>query len=485
MKIGHTPLGAIVSKKKILAGVTALTLIGGIAPALINNSYAAETNPYYDPDETIFAAVGPYYATSVYEELRYYRQNDYNIRITDTDVADFYESDGLFDCGYLECIQGKKIGDTEIVLKKLGEETIHIPVRSVELTPKAYIAEELGGQISITGSLNGADDSLLAIEDVGKNGNVTISRTGQRSISIRSFDDEDTFASSAIILWKIGNQTVTATFCVFARAEGVDNVYHLPENEEILKKAAINVLVSAEIFGAEYPGEAVTTIDGSVFRFENTDGDGGSVVKLQGALDLNGASASESTKNKLKEKLPDNIKDVTFKDITISVNIFTKREQFIPIGPVVGSVVGSQESLGQSSATDDDDIHLIGHYESLSEPITMVIDVSDTTEVANGYTRKWYVTRDNNGTIERIEASYDKSTKTIRFSTNIFGLHAYGYVDEKAAPLVPDTGMAPQKVAMVATATFAPLAVLTLGAFIAKNKKKASNKLAKKHNHFE
>ncbi|MBP5512242.1 hypothetical protein J6X90_02550, partial [Candidatus Saccharibacteria bacterium] len=104
-----------------------------------------------------------------------------------------------------------------------------------------------------------------------------------------------------------------------------------------------------------------------------------------------------------------------------------------------------------------------------------------------GYARKWYVTRDNNGVIERLEATYDEETGTIHFKSNGLGFYAYGYVDYKIknVPGVPNTGARPMQQIATAVATVMPItAVIIFGSVLA-IKKRAAKKMAKKFNHFD
>ena len=478
MKLLHTPLDALTSKKKVIAGVAALALIGGITPALTNNTYAADLADDTE-EETVYTTIGPRYYTYVDDILGYYKNNNYDISIADTSVADFYTERCYTDYA---CLQGKKIGSTEIVLEKDGEDTLYIPVQSVELTPEAISLKKIGEKFSVTGSINGADDSLLTIYDVGGWG-VEARQTGERSVYIDSSNTSG--QGSAEINWMIGNQYVGGgTNYAFMAIEGIDNVFHISENEEVIERAVIDFVTSSfSDTPREMPSDSIfVTQEGNVFRFAMSDDNTyyGPMEKLQGSLDFYDASLSESTKDKLASELPKGVKGVKYKDIKVFV-----KEYFRQGG---GGEAAALNSLVAMPVNNNGGNMTIGYFESLVEPLTMAIDVSNVKAVKDGYTRKWYVTRDNNGTIEKVDATYDEDSDTIRFATNIFGLYAYGYVDEKEsapAPLVPNTGIAPKQIATTAVATILPLLGIAGVAFMIRSKKRTDNKLAKKHNHFE
>jgi hypothetical protein len=186
------------------------------------------------------------------------------------------------------------------------------------------------------------------------------------------------------------------------------------------------------------------------------------------------ANINNTTKDALTAKLPGKATGVTFS--SIEANVYN----------AYYSESSSVNERGISSVDEDINKDKIADFVKLGKAVTISLDVSDAEPVKSGMTRKWYVTREVNGNVETVsDITYNEKAKTITFKTDTFGNFAYGYVDTKAAPSVPNTGSAPEKVAMVATATFAPLAAIVLGAFIARSRKKAANKLAKKHNHFE
>ena len=563
MKMNHTPLGRFRSSKKFVAGAAALALVGGIAPTLVSTTHAPT-------DDTIYTTVGPFYFTTSNLDLDWISDNDATVRVADTSVADFYgyeggdvyvnslqtvspvttedletttlnldnlveetypgisddEYDGPISYSYCRtqyaCLQGKKVGETELIISRDGEEDIRIPVKSVELAPKAMNFTASGEVLSGTGSLNGADDSLLRIRETYRSENVALTVKGERGYSISSSEDATLRSElGGEIIWTIGRQTVGGgtRFMVFP-INAVDNIMGDKKNEQMLKKSTVNIFNTIYnnpekyefAFGLDRDIYGLAIDDGSVVNIYNSNGGkvirSGNVETLKTAklaearyigrydergflteLTAGDVEISKNEETKLTNKLPKNAVVSEFTDIEAIVY----RYYYIWNGSAEKRVKAMdvlQSGLGAESEEEDYLVikDQIADFVKLGKKISFSIDAPKTDAVAAGHTRKWYATYNNNGKIEKIEVAYDKETNTLNFETNVFGTYAFGYVDEKNrdfVPAVPDTGVAPSKVITTAVATFLPLVGIAGAAFIIRSKKHAAHKLAKKHNHFE
>jgi hypothetical protein len=499
MKLNHTPLGTVVSKKKLLLGALALALVGGIAPTSINNTYAT-----FDPGvpDTVYTVVGPDYFTYV----DYWVEEGETFRIADTSVADFYQYDGPspkasgksapslkvgyggpispFYCyGKYECIQGKKIGTTEIIHEKDGVEIERMPLTSVKLNPGANIMINRGETITGTGAIEGADNNLLHLEEVGARDGSAAVKTGERSYTVISANDTYMFRDVAHLVWMIGDQEVGGgTFFRSLNTSAVDNVYHSAENEALLSEILKDIYLQINTNHDIYYGQTFTIVasDGTVAHFNNLRYDEEpSSVRI--SLDIDETKPAEVTKDQLTSELPNGTKGVKFTNIKANIC-----ECFKESGEII-RVQSNNVGYGGEAVEDDEECEKAAEITQLGQDLDMAISVENVAGVKAGYARKWYVTRDNNGVIERIEATYDEETKTIHFKSNGLGFYAYGYVDEKInnVPGVPNTGIAPQKIIATAAVTITPLIVIAFVSFTVREKNRKANKLAKKHNHFE
>ena len=480
MKLNHTLLSAVASKKKLLLGALALTLVGGTAPALVNKTHAAA------PIQTMYTTVGPaYYTTTDFAD-----DSGLSYRIADTSVADFFDAGGgkkgVAPAGveaypiseracYVSiygCIQGKKIGSTEIIVERDGEEISHIPLVSVELFPRASSFINAGETITGTGSIKGADNNLLKLVSASSYyDDIVAAKTGDRSFTIATTSDNYHFLA-AELSWQIGNQRVGGgTNYLSFPVKATDNIFHSAENEA--KLAAIAFQILATTFDASsYEGGPITLEDGSIFIPIQRDpilvGDRST---LEITLDLEETTPAEDFKDELTSGFLDGTKGIKFAQTKADLTLCT-----INSGPVERSV-----------SSDDTECYLIGTYTQLGQELDMTLSVENVAGVKAGYARKWYVTRDNNGVIERLEATYDEETGTIHFKSNGLGFYAYGYVDEKInnVPGVPNTGARPMQQIATAVATVMPItAVIIFGSVLA-IKKRAAKKMAKKFNHFD
>ncbi len=79
------------------------------------------------------------------------------------------------------------------------------------------------------------------------------------------------------------------------------------------------------------------------------------------------------------------------------------------------------------------------HYlKNLSKPITLTIDLPELPEVAKGFTRKYYILREHDGVIEKLDATISEDGKTLLFASDKFSKYAIAYVDEEIKDTVTD-----------------------------------------------
>ena len=71
----------------------------------------------------------------------------------------------------------------------------------------------------------------------------------------------------------------------------------------------------------------------------------------------------------------------------------------------------------------------IKHLSSLSKGIELSAILPELPEVAKGYTRKYYVLREHDGKIERLDATLSEDGKTISFVSDKFSTYALAYAD--------------------------------------------------------
>ena len=82
----------------------------------------------------------------------------------------------------------------------------------------------------------------------------------------------------------------------------------------------------------------------------------------------------------------------------------------------------------------------IDRLTSISEPISLTIVLpTDLQEVAEGYTRTYYVARIHDGEVELLETTLADDGKSLTFETDSFSTYALTYVDSLASEEEPDT----------------------------------------------
>jgi len=502
MRMIHTPLGRLRSNKKFIAGAAALALVGGIAPALISNSHA---------EEAIYTTVGPDFYTIMNNALDYYDVS--RIYIEDTSIADWYDESWECEAEY-SCIQGKTVGETEIVVVRNTESNLYIPLKSVQLNSKAYYAHDNRSTVERTASLTGASNSLLSIydwDDYG-DGNGEFTRTGAASyrISSNNIENENDF----YITWQIGNQLVGGgTEVLLAPFEGHDLISHNEENEEILKNAAVSLIEENEdVTSLSYDGwvedskgnsaYSVTFTDDELRNFLNNVRTGapyarGATLMADEYIPESAADKQETINMVFEEDVTDARFLTTYAHIGNCVSLLSGADYFNDLDPEDG-IATYDEKSGRVCMN-------AAYIEELAEPVTISLDTDFAEPVEDGFERTWYVYENiirkavSGPRFTPVEFTYNEENDTLDFETTVFGAVAYGYIDKEVedepvdeptdepkedTPAVPNTGST-DKVVTTAVATFLPLMAIAAFSFVARAKKRAANKLAKKFNHFE
>ncbi len=510
MRLNHTPLGRARSNKKLIAGVAALALVGGITPALILNTHA---------EEMIYTTVGPDFYTITKDALNY--SDVSRIYIEDTSVADFY--DESWDCSEeYSCIQGKKTGETEIVVERTDNETLYLPLKSVKLNTNKYYVQDNRTTIERTATLTGAGNSLLSIYEVEDDeaGDATLEQTGTASyrISSNNIENENTFD----ITWKIGEQIVGGgTEIVLRPIEAHDKISHNSENEKILREAVVSLIEANEdVTSLSYNGTISDEAGNVAYGRKYTDSELRDFLNnvRTGAPYGVGAIMDISEYDPKTDNREEEVYKMVFGDKEVSgVHYMTA---YIGIGNCVNLVSGADylkrddyEDMYTSIASYDEESGRVcmnaARVEKLAKPLTYTLKTDDVEPVKEGFKRTWYVYLpdytiapgpDVDHAFNVVDSVYDEENNTLSFKSEYPAEFAYAYVDSEIeaepeegpeekpkddTPAVPNTGIAPTKVVSTAVTTFLPLMAIIGFAFIVRNKKKASNKLAKKHNHFE
>ncbi len=75
----------------------------------------------------------------------------------------------------------------------------------------------------------------------------------------------------------------------------------------------------------------------------------------------------------------------------------------------------------------------------LSKKIPLTIGVPEAPDIAEGYTRTYYILREHDGKVEKLDAVLSDDGKTLTFESDLFSRYAIAYVDTKNAEVTPDT----------------------------------------------
>ena len=491
MKSLHTLLGFKHSSKKqaVIAGFATMALAACVSAGNVN---AIERDVYGSidnlPDE-LYTLVGPMYFTfSSIESDELYDGNHYAY-IEDTDIADFLVSPfgggmamdenmppTIMECtDNYACIQGKKAGETNLIIEEDGEVVKRIHLVSGTFAPEYAKYIPSGVTYEGSGELTGIDNDLLKLVSVyTPSSKVQISKTGTRSLKITSNDTLDQ-GKVACGIWKIGNQYIGGgTNYNIIMVEVNDEASLNNANRDLLAFTTTSIFETIAYDPWNYGEKLMNGIDlpdltvanGSKINIIHPGENEYWVAYMPGfpgskyTIDLeliNEDHFKDGYAEELKENLPEKATSVSAGAIHVEVN-----------------------SVSPTFNSEDPTTIYIGEVVEFSDDITVTIQNVEVPELKAGYTRTWNVAfTDYEGETEVIDAEYDSEAKTLTFKTSKVGDFAFGYYDE-FIPLVPDTGSALEKVAKTAAVSFLPLIALTGVAFGIRNRKKASHKLAKK-----
>ena len=110
------------------------------------------------------------------------------------------------------------------------------------------------------------------------------------------------------------------------------------------------------------------------------------------------------------------------------------------------------------------------HLTELTQAINLLVQLPEMPELEDGYERSYYILREHNGKIDKIEATLSEDGSSLLFASDKFSKYAVVYVDTKIAE---DEEEAPET--LDAGLTYVGLAVLSLGATIISVKKLRNN----------
>ncbi len=478
-------------KSKFIIGLATAAIATGITTA--SNASALDTDvSISELPDSVYTVVGPTYFTVSDMDIDALYEDNVTVTVADPTVADFISADGspfrasssvepmnIMDCYYkYQCLQGKKNGTTDIIIKEDDVETKRIRVTSVTLNvnPINYVSS--GETFNLTGSITGADNNLLGIKAVATpSSKVQINQTGPRSISITSIKNIDQ-GKVAYTIWKVGDQEVGGgTNFNIMIIDAYDNVDPNGSNKQLLTdtvKALFDTLHNNGwsygqklMNGEDLPGLIVMNgVKMNVYHPGDNymaflPGPAGSKHTIYLNKNEN-AEYTDEQDSDLKGKLPEGSKAIS--SISgVYANIFS-------VTPDQTTLIATVYDFGENV---------------INVPVAAPKNLKPLME---GYKRTWYVSfKSMDGTYEILEAKYNAETGVIDFDTTKAGDYVIGYVDEpiNETPKVPNTGVALMQKTATAIATISPLVIVTFISISVAAKKREGNKLAKKHNHFE
>ena len=171
--------------------------------------------------------------------------------------------------------------------------------------------------------------------------------------------------------------------------------------------------------------------------------------------------ADETLKN-LLESEGDVTVELVAKDATATVAETKKFEDALTDGIIAGYVdIDINVTKGNDTK----------HLTELTQAINLLVQLPEMPELEEGYERSYYILREHNGKIDKIEATLSEDGSSLLFASDKFSKYAVVYVDTKIAE--DETEEAPET--LDAGLTYVGLAVLSLGATIISVKKLRNN----------
>ena len=169
---------------------------------------------------------------------------------------------------------------------------------------------------------------------------------------------------------------------------------------------------------------------------------------------------ADETLKDLLESEGDVTVELVAKDATATVAETKKFEDALTDGIIAGYVdidINVTKNGGE-----------VKHLTELTQAINLLVQLPEMPELEEGYERSYYILREHNGKIDKIEATLSEDGSSLLFASDKFSKYAVVYVDtkiaEEEAPETLDAGL-----------TYVGLAVLSLGAAIISVKKLRNN----------
>ena len=110
----------------------------------------------------------------------------------------------------------------------------------------------------------------------------------------------------------------------------------------------------------------------------------------------------------------------------------------------------------------------------LTKEIKLAVLLPKMPELASGYTRNYYILREHNGVVDKIDATLSEDGKSLVFASDKFSKYAIVYVDSKVEEQQP-TETEPNPNTYDASMSYMGLALLSLGTIIASIRKLRNN----------
>ena len=171
---------------------------------------------------------------------------------------------------------------------------------------------------------------------------------------------------------------------------------------------------------------------------------------------------ADDTLKDLLESEGDVTVELVAKDATASEEETKKFEEALTDGTIAGYVdivINVTKNGGE-----------VKHLTELTKAIDLAVQLPEMPELEDGYERSYYILREHNGKIDKIEATLSEDGSSLLFASDKFSKYAVVYVDTKIAE---DEEEAPET--LDAGLTYVGLAVLSLGAAIISVKKLRNN----------
>lgn len=156
-------------------------------------------------------------------------------------------------------------------------------------------------------------------------------------------------------------------------------------------------------------------------------------------------TVDKNASNILKDSLG-NVKDTEIKDLLEKNDVTVTLEEKVIEKPAEDLVKKFESMVKGSIVTDYFDVSVLvevadkkANLTELNETINLSVKLPELPKVKNGYTRKFYILREHNGIVEKLDANLSKDGKFISFASDKFSTYAIAYVDS-ISEKTPETG---------------------------------------------